>query len=125
MPRQRTRSDTLETAETRAAAIGTVGDVRPLGGDLSVATYNAAIDGTRAKLSRYNALLSEAEIARREFDAAEHELADLNDRMLAAVGAVYGRNSQSYAKAGGTLKSERNSGSRKKTPTVTSTAGVN
>jgi multidrug resistance efflux pump len=115
----------LETAETRSAAIGTVGDVRPLGGDLSVATYNAAIDGTRAKLSRYNALLSEAEIARREFDEAEYELADLNDRMLAAVGAVYGRNSQSYAKAGGRLKSERNSGSRKKTPTVTSTAGVN
>ncbi|MEY4488536.1 MAG: hypothetical protein RIQ79_1044 [Verrucomicrobiota bacterium] len=125
MTRQRTRSATLESAETRAAAIGSIEDVRPLGGDLSVASYGVAIISTRQKLARYNGLLSEAEVARREFNTAERQLADLADRMLAAVGAAYGRNSIEYAKAGGTLKSERRPGSRRKEQAVITTAGPN
>ena len=126
MIRQRTRSDTLELAETRSAAIGSIVELRPLGGDITVASYNQAITAARQKLSTYNALISGVEVARRDFDVAERELADLADRMLAGVGVAYGRNSPEYAKAGGTLKSERTPGSRKKTvPTVTSTAGTN
>jgi hypothetical protein len=125
MARQRTRSDTLELAETRAAAIGSIEDVRPLGGDLNVASYGAAITSTRQKLARYNTLLSEAEVARREFNTAERQLADLADRMLAAVGAAHGRNSTAYVKAGGTLKSERRPRSRQKVPAVITTTGTN
>jgi hypothetical protein len=83
------------------------------------------ITSTRQKLVRYNALLSEAEEERREFNTAERQLADLTDRMLAAVGAAYGRNSIEYAKAGGTLKSERKPGSRQNAQAVVTTAGTN
>jgi hypothetical protein len=109
---KRTRSAVLENAETRAAAIATLPAPLELGGELTLIAYQAEITATRNKLTAYNSVLADADQARREFLVAERRLADWSDRMLAGVGAVYGKNTDAYAKAGGVKKSERKRPSR-------------
>ena len=104
---KKNRSVALERAETRSAAIATIADPLELNGELTLAAYRASITDTRAKQIQYNSLLTEADSARREFETAEKTLADLSERMLEGVSAKYGKDSPSYAMAGGTLKSER------------------
>lgn len=103
----RNRSVILDRAQTRAAAIGTITPPLELGGELTLAAYQTAIAATRTQLDEYNALLANSETSRREFERLERNLADLSERMLAGVGSVYGKNSETYVKAGGVLKSER------------------
>jgi len=50
-----------------------------------------------------------------DFMAEEASRRDLSERTLAGVGAVYGRDSGEYEKAGGTRKSEIKRSPRKKT----------
>ncbi|MFA6289084.1 MAG: hypothetical protein WC661_17005 [Opitutaceae bacterium] len=104
---KKNRSTVLERAETRAAAISTIADPLDLNGELTLAAFRTAITDARTKQTRYNSLLTEADSARREFQVAEKALADLAERMLEGVSAKYGKDSPSYAMAGGTLKSER------------------
>jgi hypothetical protein len=115
---KRTRSAVLENAETRAAAIATLPQPVELGGELTLTAYQSEITATRGKLTRYNSVLADADQARREFLSAERNLADWSDRMLAGVGATFGRNSDAYAQAGGVKKSERKRPSRTAAPTT-------
>ncbi|QYM77530.1 hypothetical protein K0B96_09320 [Horticoccus luteus] len=101
------RSVDLDRAEARAAAITSIADPLELGGELTLAAYRAVISDARTKLGTYNTLLSGTDEARSRFLVAERKLADWSDRMLAAVGAVYGRNSDAYEKAGGKRKDAR------------------
>ena len=104
---KKNRSVALERAETRAAAIATIADPLELNSELSLASYRVAITDARTKQTSYNSLLTQADNARREFLSSEKDLDALTERMLEAVSAKYGKESPSYAKAGGTLKSER------------------
>lgn len=115
---KRTRSAVLENAETRAAAIATLPQPVELGGELTLIAYLSVITATRSKLTTYNSLLSDVDQARREFLVAQRNLADWSDRMLAGVGATFGRNSDAYAQAGGVKKSERRRASRATAPTT-------
>ncbi|CAM3169845.1 hypothetical protein [Rariglobus hedericola] len=118
---KRTRSAVLENAETRAAAIATLPQPLELGGELTLTAYQTEITGTRTKLANYNSVLADADQARRDFVIAERKLADWSDRMLAGVGAYYGKNSDVYAQAGGVKKSERK---RPVRSTAASTTGI-
>ena len=90
---------------------------------MTIEAYNAAIEDTRSKLTAYNTLLSQSDEAANVFDAAEANLRDLTDRMLAAVAARYGRDSNEYEQAGGKRKSDRKrSVSRATTPDVAKAA---
>ena len=117
MPRiVRNRSITLDRAQSRAAAISTILPAVELGGELSLTAYQAAIAEAQAKLNAYNGKLTDADTFRREFDSIERNLADITERMLAGVAAVYGKNSVEYAQAGGVKKSERKRPSRTAAP---------
>lgn len=119
MPKiKRNRSIILDRAHSRAAAITTITPAVELGGELTLATYQASIVEAQTKLNAYNAMLTDADTARREFESIERNLADLSDRMLAGVGAIYGKNSAEYAQAGGVKKSERRRASRAAAPTT-------
>jgi uncharacterized protein YciW len=122
MPKsKRNRSIILDRAQSRAAAIATIAETVELGGELTLAAYTASITEAQTKLNAYNTKLTDADTFRREFERIERNLADLSDRMLAGVGAVYGKNSDAYAKAGGVKKSERKRPSRS-TATTTEVA---
>jgi len=104
---KRNRSTTIETASARVAGMESIAPTLDFGAGLNVDGYKAAITDTLARRTAYNTLLSQADEAKMAFDAAEKRLSDLSDRMLAAVGGKFGRNSMEYVKSGGKVKSGR------------------
>jgi hypothetical protein len=112
MKTKRNRSIVIDRAQSRAAAISTITPAVELGGELSLATYQTSIAEAQTQLNAYNTKLTDADTFRREFERIERNLADLSERMLAGVGAIYGKNSVEYAQAGGVKKSERKRPSR-------------
>ena len=105
--RKRTNSRTIQNASTRAAGIESIDPALNLGGDMTITAFNASIEEARAKQTAYNTLLSQADEAANVFEAAEAKLRDHAERMLAAIAAQYGRDSNEYEKAGGKRKSDR------------------
>lgn len=86
-----------------------------LGGGLTLVVYSAAIDDGRAKITAYNQQSAIAEEKRALSLEADKKLKALASRFLSAVAGRYGKDSEEYAKAGGTRTSERHR-SRRTTP---------
>src|SRR5688500_12929292 len=78
-----------------------------LGNGLQAETFGAKISEVRATLEDYNTTLSTADEKLNVFNAREKELRDMHERVLTAVAAKYGKDSDEYEKAGGKRKSER------------------
>ena len=113
MARTKKTSPVLENAQTRLAALSSIDPKLSLGAGLGISDYDAQITCTRTALDTYNTLLSQVDGAYNDFLAEEAGLRDLSDRMLAGVGAVYGKDSDQYEQAGGVRKSERKRPMRK------------
>ncbi len=107
MARSKKTSPILESAQTRLAALSSIDPKPSLGTGLGIDDYSAKITSTRQALDTYNTLLSQVDGAYNDFLAEQQSLRDLSERMLAGVGAVYGRDSDQYEQAGGVRKSER------------------
>lgn len=107
MAKAKRKSDALELAMKRLAGLEAISADLNLGNELTVANYSTAVDEVINKLDVYNTLLSNADSALNDLTAKEKNLRELSERMLEAVGAVYGHDSNEYEKAGGKRKSER------------------
>jgi hypothetical protein len=107
MRKKKQSSQSLERANTRAAALASIDPALDLGNEITLAAYKAALSNTRGLMDTYNTLLSQVDEASSRFKQSEKALNDWTDRMLAAVAARFGRESDEYEKAGGTRKSER------------------
>ena len=105
--RNKRKSKSLEKAERRAAALGSLDAKLDLGNGLTLANYNKQVDSVSTLLTDYNQRLSEVDATLKDLVAGERTLDDLSERMLAGVGSVNGYNSVEYAKAGGVPKSQR------------------
>jgi len=110
MARTKKISTVLESAQIRLAALSSIDPKLSLG----ISDYDAKITSTRQCLDTYNTLLSQVDGAYNDFLAEEASLRDLSERMLAGVGAVYGKDSDQYEMAGGARKSEIKRAPRKK-----------
>lgn len=120
MGRRKRTSPVLETAQVRAAGIRNISATLDLGGGLTMPAYATAITDTQTRLSDYNQALAAADDKGNLLAASETNLKDLSERMLAGVGAHFGKNSSEYEQAGGVRKSDRKAASRKsKTPPAT------
>lgn len=108
----------LEKAQARAASIKSIDGALDLGGGLTLAAFNTAITNTNTStaLGDYNQALAAADDKSNAFVTAETTLKDMSERMLAGVGARFGKNSSQYEQAGGVRKSERKSPTRKTKP---------
>jgi len=105
--KKRASSRTIQNASTRAAGLESIDPALELGGGMTLEAYKAAIENARSKQTAYNTLLAQSDEGANELDAAEAALRDLTDRMLAAVAAKFGRDSNEYEQAGGKRKSDR------------------
>jgi hypothetical protein len=105
--RQKSRSRLINIAQSRAVALAAINPPVNLGETLSLTAFETRIADAREQLNRYNSIMASAEEARVVFEAAEKALGHYNARMLAAVAAVYGKESEYYATAGGTLLRNR------------------
>lgn len=116
MARQKRGSPILVQAEQRAAGLTTIDPNLTLSDELTLSNYSKLIQKLRTQIDTYNATLSTLDELTRDIKATETLLRDRSERMLAGVAAKYGKNSNEYGKAGGTLKSERRRSTKKKTP---------
>lgn len=107
MARTKRKSAVIQKAKKRLAGIKAISESMDLGNGMSVADYEAKIQETENKLEVYNERLSQADTDLNEFDKSEAFLNELNSRILEAVAAVYGHDSNEFEKAGGKRKSDR------------------
>ncbi len=112
MPRSKRKSPIIDNAQKRADGLRSV-DAKMVLDKLSLKGFDDIIADGRAKLSKYNELLSGTDGALNELNAAERGVADLSERMLSAVAGKFGKNSDEYEKAGGVKKSEKKKPRRK------------
>ena len=58
-------------------------------------------------MDEYNAVLSDADVKLTALKSKEKALKDYSERMLAGVGARFGKNSPEYERAGGVRKDKK------------------
>lgn len=104
---KKTTSKMILNAAARAAGMESINPTLDLGAGNSLAAFKTAIDEARVRQDAYNTLLSQADEARNLMKTAELKAGAFSKRMLAAVAAQYGLDSNEYEKAGGTRESER------------------
>jgi hypothetical protein len=114
MPRQKISKWYADEAASRLAAMQTIEANLDLGGGLTLTAYSAAIDDGRAKITAYTQQSALAEEKRTLALEADKKLKQLSSRFLSAVAGRYGKDSEEYAKAGGTRTSERHKPKRSK-----------
>lgn len=107
MSRRKRTSSILEKAQVRFASMSSIQPAPRLGEGLSLEDFSNRIAETRQVLGEYNAMLSHLDELYNRLVGQEATLRDLTERMLAGVGAVYGKDSSQYEMAGGVRKSER------------------
>jgi hypothetical protein len=113
MASKRRTSKIIEKAQVRAASIRSIDPALDLGHGLSLAAFESAITGGQTKLTDYNQALGTADEKSIEFEDAEKQIQDMHQRMLAGVGARFGKNSAEYKQAGGKRPEDRKPRSRK------------
>ena len=113
MARQKRTSVVLEDAHTRMAGLSSITPAPDFGSGLALPAYSAKISDFSTRLDGYNQMVSAADEAQNQVDAAEESLNELNKRMLAAVKAHYGPDSNQYEQAGGKRLRDRKRPARK------------
>jgi hypothetical protein len=98
------RSKVLDIARARIASIKSIAENLDLGNGMTLTKYIATADRCDVSLDNYNTSIAATDGYKSVFDNDEAELADISDRFLAGIGALYGRGSDEYVKAGGTKK---------------------
>jgi hypothetical protein len=113
MARAKRKSSVLDTARQRLAGLKKIDD-SDFGTGLNPADYGASVTALTAKLDDYNGLLAAIDEAQNELGTMESALRDKNARILSAVEARFGSDSNEYEMVGGTRRSERKKPSKKK-----------
>jgi hypothetical protein len=107
MARTKRTSSISEGAKLRLAGLQSIDPALDLGGGLTVTSFKTDIEDVDGDFNTYNTMLSNVDEFQNRLDTKEEKLNDKSTRMLAAVGARYGKDSDEYEKAGGTRTSER------------------
>lgn len=106
MSRLKRTSTHLKEAQIRISSLKSIDTELHLTDELNLAQYQAHVNDLQAQLSTYNAKLSELDALLNNIQATEKALRVYSSRMLTAVAAHYGRNSNAYEQAGGKRTSE-------------------
>ncbi len=118
MARQKRSSQVLEKAEGRFRGLKAINENLDLGNGLSLEVYQQQMAEVDTKLEAYNNLLIAVDAALNDLEASEKALTEFNTRMLNAIAALYGKDSNEYEMAGGTRTSERKRPTTSKPPTT-------
>jgi hypothetical protein len=104
--RKRMFTAIVDEGEKRLAGLMAIDPALDLGNGLSITGFNEQLDGIKDRIVSYNAALSTADKESNAIDDGLKALREFNRRMLAAIGAVYGYNSNEYEMVGGTRASD-------------------
>lgn len=120
MARQKRTSLVLESAHQRLAGLNSITPPPDFGSTLTLAAYSTQINNFSTRLDNYNQMIAALDELQNQVDADEAILRDANKRMLAAVEAHYGPDSNQYEQAGGTRLRDRKRPTRRTTAKPTS-----
>jgi len=113
MSRLKKTSPILEQARQRLAGLKSINPAPAFGPNLTLAGYETDINAFSDQLDGYNEKLSALDQLQNELQTAEFVLRDQSLRILAAVRAQFGPDSNEYEQAGGTRRSDRKRAVRK------------
>ncbi|WP_320053228.1 hypothetical protein [uncultured Acetobacteroides sp.] len=117
MARKKRTSAAFEKLALRLSGLKTIDEKLDLGDGLSVAALTLKVTTCTGTLEDYNILLGNADSKLNEVTTLEKDAKDLSERVLIAVAAKYGKNSNEYQKTGGKRKSDiKRNTSRKPKP---------
>lgn len=111
-------SAAINKAERRLASLKSIDENLDLGYGLTIGAYAQLIETVRSAVEAHNTLVSKIDESRRHVTALEKELADFTARMLSGVSTKYGRNSNEYRKAGGSLRKNKTGAAQSIPPTT-------
>jgi hypothetical protein len=100
-------SAAINKAQRRLASLKSIDENLDLGYGLTNSVYAQMIETVRSSIEAQNILVSQIDESRRNVAAVEKALADLTARMLSGVATKYGRNSNEYRKAGGSVRKSK------------------
>ncbi|MBW4643032.1 MAG: hypothetical protein KME23_08575 [Goleter apudmare HA4340-LM2] len=104
MSRPKRGSKILDKAQRRLAGLKSISTSLDLGNGLTLEAFLESIEKSRQKLENYNMTLSMVDQNYNTFLESEQMLAELYERMLNGVACKYGKNSDEYLMAGGTVR---------------------
>ena len=107
MSRLRKSSTVLETARQRLIGLKQISPKPTLAPDLSPEAYETEINAFSVDQDKYNGNLAALDEEINALEAREQRLADLNQRMLAAIKGQFGPDSSEYEQVGGKRRSDR------------------
>ena len=119
MARLKRSSVVLETARQKLAGLKQISPAPTFGSGLTIEALEAEIEGFMSDQDAYNGDLAALDERNTLLDAREQRLADLSQRILAAVRAQYGPDSTELELAGGVRRSDRKRPVRSKVPAAT------
>ena len=100
-------SSVLKDAKRRLERLKAIQPIPNLGEGFNLQIYETAVNGLESLEATYNTKISELDGMSASLKDTERMVRDYRARILAAIAAQYGRNSDEYAAAGGTKLSER------------------
>ena len=120
MARARRTSAILETGRQRLNGLKAITPKPDLGPNLTFDSFEQTVTAFTATLNTYNQHVAELDQEQNDLETAEVALREQNRRVLSAVEAQFGPDSNEYEQVGGTRQSERKRGARKPMPSGTS-----
>ena len=100
-------SSVLKDAKRRLERLKAIQPIPNLGEGFNLQIYETAVNDLESLQALYNTKISELDGMSALLKDMERMVRDYRARILAAIAAQYGRNSEEYAAAGGTKLSER------------------
>ena len=119
MARKKRTSKALEIARHRLAGLKQINPKPTLGSKVTVEIFETAVNDYTAAQDAYNGELAQLDERTNLLDARERDLADLSQRVLAAVRGEYGPDSNEFELVGGTRRSDRKRAVRPTKPQTT------
>ena len=107
MARLKRSSTVLETARQKLAGLRQISPPPTFTSDLTVAGFEAEINGFSDDQDTYNGTLAALDEQTNKLDQREQRLADLSQRITYAVRGLYGPDSNEYEQVGGVRRSDR------------------
>ncbi len=104
--RKRMFTNIVDEGEKRLAGLLAIDPALDLGNGLNITNFNDQLNGIKDRIVIYNTALSTADSQSNAIDDSLKALREFNRRMLAAIGAAYGYNSNEYEMVGGTRVSD-------------------
>lgn len=106
MARREKGSAAFDKLDQRLSGLKAIDENLDLGGGISVSEVTTKLSSYDKELEEYNIMLKNLDVKLHKINDLEDEANSLSEKILIAVASKFGKDSDEYAMAGGTRKSD-------------------